>query len=106
MPIFRIRNTFRFLLGNLYDFDPQRDRISYSQLQGIDRWALHRLQKLIAKVREAYDRFEFYVVYHTIQNFCAVDMSALYFDILKIGFTPLPLNLWPGGLPRPSSTRF
>lgn len=80
---FRIRNTFRFLLGNLYDFDPQRDRISYSQLQGIDRWALHRLQKLIAKVREAYDRFEFYVVYHTIQNFCAVDMSALYFDILK-----------------------
>ncbi len=80
---FRIRNTYRFLLGNLYDFDPEKDRIPYSQLQGIDRWALHRLQKLIAKVREAYDRFEFHGVYHTVQNFCAVEMSSLYFDILK-----------------------
>ncbi len=80
---FRIRNTFRFLLGNLYDFDPEKDRIPYAQLQGIDRWALHHLQKLIARVREAYDRFEFHVVYHAIQNFCAVEMSSLYFDILK-----------------------
>ncbi len=80
---FRIRNTYRFLLGNLYDFDPEKDRVPYSQLQGIDRWALHRLQKLIAKVREAYDRFEFHGVYHTVQNFCAVEMSSLYFDILK-----------------------
>jgi len=80
---FRIRNTYRFLLGNLYDFDPEKDQIPYPHLQGIDRWALHRLQKLIAKVREAYDRFEFYVVYHAIQNFCAVEMSSLYFDILK-----------------------
>ena len=80
---FRIRNTFRFLLGNLYDFDSEKDRIPYRELYEIDRWALHRLQKLISRVREAYERFEFHIVYHSVQNFCAVEMSALYFDILK-----------------------
>jgi len=80
---FRIRNTFRFLLGNLYDFDPGKDRVPYEELYEIDRWALHRLQKLIRRVREAFERFEFHIVYHTVQNFCAVEMSALYFDILK-----------------------
>jgi len=80
---FRIRNTYRFLLGNLYDFDPEKDRIPYQELLDIDRWALHQLQKLIARVREAYDRFEFHTVYHSVQNFCAVEMSSLYFDILK-----------------------
>ena len=80
---FRIRNTCRFLLGNLYDFDPAKDRVPYQELHELDRWALHRLQKLIARVRDAYDHFEFHIVYHSIQNFCAVEMSALYFDILK-----------------------
>ena len=80
---FRIRNTFRFLLGNLADFNPDRDRVSYPELHELDRWALHRLQKLVARVREAYDQFEFHLVYHSVQNFCAVEMSALYFDILK-----------------------
>jgi isoleucyl-tRNA synthetase len=79
---FRIRNTFRFLLGNLYDFKPEKDRVPYAQLDEMDRWALHQLQKLIARVREAYERFEFHTVYHSVQNFCAVEMSALYFDIL------------------------
>jgi isoleucyl-tRNA synthetase len=80
---FRIRNTYRFLLGNLYDFNPGEDRVPSSEMQEIDRWALHRLQKLIQRVREAFERFEFHIVYHSVQNFCAVDMSALYFDILK-----------------------
>jgi isoleucyl-tRNA synthetase len=80
---FRIRNTYRFLLGNLYDFHPEKDRVPYPELHEIDRWALHQLQKLIARVREAFERFEFHTVYHSIQNFCAVEMSALYFDILK-----------------------
>lgn len=80
---FRIRNTFRFLLGNLYDFNPETDTVSYQNLYAIDRWALHRLQKLIGRVREAYEAFEFHTVYHSVQNFCAVEMSALYFDILK-----------------------
>jgi isoleucyl-tRNA synthetase len=80
---FRIRNTYRFLLGNLYDFHPEKDRILYPSLNEMDRWALHQLQKLISRVREAYERFEFHIVYHSVQNFCAVEMSALYFDILK-----------------------
>ncbi|PIV22126.1 MAG: isoleucine--tRNA ligase [Deltaproteobacteria bacterium CG03_land_8_20_14_0_80_45_14] len=80
---FRIRNTYRFLLGNLYDFHPEKDRVPYQELHEMDRWALHQLQKLIARVREAYERFEFHTVYHSVQNFCAVEMSALYFDILK-----------------------
>jgi isoleucyl-tRNA synthetase len=80
---FRIRNTYRFLLGNLYDFNPEKDRVSYPELHEMDRWALHQLQKLVSRVREAYEHFEFHIVYHSIQNFCAVEMSALYFDILK-----------------------
>jgi isoleucyl-tRNA synthetase len=80
---FRIRNTYRFLLGNLYDFHPEKDRILYPSLNEMDRWALHQLQKLISRVREAYEHFEFHIVYHSVQNFCAVEMSALYFDILK-----------------------
>jgi isoleucyl-tRNA synthetase len=80
---FRIRNTYRFLLGNLYDFHPEKDRVPYQDLYEIDRWAIHQLQKLIVRVREAYECFEFHIVYHSVQNFCAVDMSALYFDILK-----------------------
>jgi isoleucyl-tRNA synthetase len=80
---FRIRNTYRFLLGNLYDFHPEKDRVPYRDLHEMDRWALHQLQKLIARVREAYEHFEFHTVYHSVQNFCAVEMSALYFDILK-----------------------
>ena len=80
---FRIRNTYRFLLGNLYDFNPEKDRVSYPELYEMDRWALHQLQKLVSRVREAYEHFEFHIVYHSIQNFCAVEMSALYFDILK-----------------------
>jgi isoleucyl-tRNA synthetase len=80
---FRIRNTYRFLLGNLSDFHPEEDRVSYRELHEMDRWALYQLQKLIARVREAYERFEFHTVYHSVQNFCAVEMSALYFDILK-----------------------
>ncbi|MCK9419777.1 MAG: isoleucine--tRNA ligase [Nitrospirae bacterium] len=79
----RIRNTSRYLLGNLSDFDPERDRVADKDLVEIDRWALHRLQKLVQRVEKAYDEFEFHVVFHSLHNFCAVDMSAFYLDILK-----------------------
>ena len=79
----RIRNTSRYLLGNLFDFDPDRDMVADDLLLEIDRWALHRLQKLIQRVEKAYDEFEFHVVFHSLHNFCAVDMSAFYLDILK-----------------------
>jgi isoleucyl-tRNA synthetase len=79
----RIRNTCRFLLGALADFDPERDRVSYDQLEELDRWALLRLGELIARVRRAYDEYQFHVVFHSAHNFCSVDLSALYLDIIK-----------------------
>jgi isoleucyl-tRNA synthetase len=76
----KIRNTCRFLLSNLYDFDGN----DYSRdLQEIDRWAMHRLQVLIRKVTKAYENFEFHEVFHSIHNFCVIDMSSIYLDILK-----------------------
>ncbi len=76
----KIRNTCRFLLGNLSDFDGQ----DYSgSLQEIDRWAMHRLQMLVKKVTRAYENCDFHEVFHAIHNFCVVDMSSIYLDILK-----------------------
>jgi isoleucyl-tRNA synthetase len=79
----RIRNTCRFLLGNLYDFDPLKDAVPDPQLLELDRWILHRLQKLISRLKEAYANFEFHVVFHSLHNFCSLDLGALYLDILK-----------------------
>jgi isoleucyl-tRNA synthetase len=79
----KIRNTCRFLLSNLYDFDPDKDRIPYEQLHELDRWALHRLSELIPRVRQSYDEFEFHTIFHALNNFCSVDLSSVYFDILK-----------------------
>jgi len=79
----KIRNTCRFLVGNLYDFDPAGHRVDYRDLAEIDRWALLRLQKMTDRVLTAYRYYEYHVVYHAIHNFCTVDMSALYLDIIK-----------------------
>jgi isoleucyl-tRNA synthetase len=79
----RLRNTARFLIGNLYDFDPNRDAVRREELDELDRWILHRTQNLLARCREAYERFEFHIVYHSLNNFCSVDLSALYLDIVK-----------------------
>ncbi|MCR4399779.1 MAG: isoleucine--tRNA ligase [Syntrophomonadaceae bacterium] len=79
----KIRNTCRFVLGNLADFDPARDRVAFAELPELDRWALLRLHRLIERVSRAFNEYEFHVVYHSIHNFCAVDMSAVYFDIIK-----------------------
>ncbi|MFQ5915138.1 MAG: isoleucine--tRNA ligase [Nitrospinota bacterium] len=79
----RIRNTFRFLLGNLYDFDPSRDGVPYERLPEMDRLMLHRLAGLIRRVREAFARYEFHIFYHAFHNFCAVDLSAFYLDVIK-----------------------
>jgi isoleucyl-tRNA synthetase len=79
----RIRNTCRYLLANLYDFDPRRDKVSYTELEEIDKWVLHQLQILIGRIRCAYDDFTFHLVYHQLHNFCTVELSAIYLDILK-----------------------
>lgn len=79
----RIRNTSRFLLGNLNDFDPQADALDFGRMLPIDRYALHSLQGVIERARKAYDKYEFHVIYHGLFNYCTLDLSAFYLDILK-----------------------
>jgi isoleucyl-tRNA synthetase len=79
----KIRNTARFILGNLSDFDPNKDMVAFDRLLPIDRWALNRFSGLIEEVNQAYDTFEFHAAYHAIHNFCVVDMSNFYLDVLK-----------------------
>jgi isoleucyl-tRNA synthetase len=79
----RLRNTARFLVSNLFDFDPARDTVPCDRLPRLERWALHRTDALVARVRAAYENYEFHVVYHALNNFCSVDLSALYLDVRK-----------------------
>lgn len=79
----KIRNTIRFLLGNLYDFNPETDQLADENLPEIDRWALLRLHRMIGRVLDAYREYEYHVVYHAVHGFCTIDMSSLYLDIIK-----------------------
>jgi isoleucyl-tRNA synthetase len=79
----RIRNTSRFMLGNLFDFDPSADRVSYGDMPELDRFALHKCQTIIDKTLKAYDRYEYHIIYHALHNYCTLDLSAFYLDILK-----------------------
>ena len=79
----KIRNTFRFALSNLFDFDPARDMVPDSELWEMDAWMLRRTGELVAQCRKWYDEFEFHRVYHAVQDYCTVDLSAFYFDVLK-----------------------
>ena len=79
----KIRNTARFILSNLGDFDPDKDAVAPEQLESIDRWAIARLNDLIVKSTEAFDNFEYHLIYHAVHNFCVVDMSNFYLDVLK-----------------------
>ncbi|MEG6585972.1 isoleucine--tRNA ligase [Dendrosporobacter sp. 1207_IL3150] len=87
----KIRNTFRYILGNIHDYNPDTDRVEYSKLLEIDRWALLRLEQVRERVSKAYENYEFHLLYHTIHNFCAIDLSSIYLDILKDRlYTSLP----------------
>ena len=79
----KIRNTARYILGNLYDFHPDTDSVSDDQLQELDRWALARMDQVAGECRKAYDNFEFHLVYYAIRNFCTIDLSNFYLDIIK-----------------------
>jgi len=79
----KIRNTFRFALGNLFDFEPGRDALADAHLEEMDRWMLERTAELVKKCREWYAAYEFHRVYHAIHEYCVVDLSAFYFDVLK-----------------------
>lgn len=79
----KIRNTARFILGNIYDFDPNKDSVSYSEMEELDKWALLKLNQLVAKIEKAYSEYEFHTMLHAIHNFCVVDMSSFYLDVTK-----------------------
>jgi isoleucyl-tRNA synthetase len=79
----RLRNTFKFLLSNLYDFDPVAHAAPYERMNEIDQWALHALQQVIERVTRAYEEHEFYTAFHSLYNYCAVELSSLYLDMLK-----------------------
>ncbi len=79
----RLRNTMRFLLGNIGDFNYEKDKVSYDQMLPLDQWALDRLFQFMTNVEEHYDNFEFYKVYHALNNFFTVDLSSHYLDIIK-----------------------
>ena len=79
----KIRNTARFILGNISDFNPDSDMVEYKDMSEIDKWALNSLNKLVEKVTTAYENYEFHMIYHNIHNFCVVDMSNVYLDIIK-----------------------
>ncbi|MFQ5662952.1 MAG: isoleucine--tRNA ligase [Terriglobia bacterium] len=79
----KIRNTFRFCLSNLYDFDPAGDALEPTQLTELDRWLLRRTAELVERGRAWYDGYEFHKLYHALYNFCTVELSARYFDIIK-----------------------
>jgi isoleucyl-tRNA synthetase len=78
----KFRNTMRHMLGNIADFGP-KDAVAYDDLWDIDKWALHKMQLLKERVLKAYNDYEFHIVYHALHNFCAVDISSLYLDVLK-----------------------
>lgn len=79
----KIRNTARFILSNLYDFDPDRDRLELKRLKKIDKWILYRLNVISGEVREAYENFNFHLAYKTIYDFCNEELSMSYLDMVK-----------------------
>ncbi len=79
----RIRNTCRFILGNISDFQSSIDQVPIKEMEELDRWALLQLQKVITRVKRAYEHYDFHVVYHTLYQFCTNELSSFYLDILK-----------------------
>lgn len=79
----KIRNTFRFMLGNISDFNVKTDRVPFEQLTEMDKWMMYRFVDLVNKTKDSYNTYDFHVIYRAIHNFCNIDLSAVYFSIIK-----------------------
>jgi isoleucyl-tRNA synthetase len=79
----KIRNTIRYMLGNLNDFDPEQNSVACDELPELDRWALAKFDELLKKVKKNYDRYEFHSIFQSLNYFCGITMSSFYLDILK-----------------------
>jgi isoleucyl-tRNA synthetase len=88
----RIRNTCRYMLSNLNDFDPATDAVAYDDLSDVDKYTLHKLGILVDKALKSYETYEFHVIYHALYNFCSIDLSSFYLDIAKDPLYVLPKN--------------
>ncbi len=88
----RMRNTLRFLLGNLHGFDPARDAVAPEAMVALDRWVLNRTQALQGEITEAYRRYAFHLIYQKVHNFCTVDLGGFYLDVLKDRMYTTPLK--------------
>jgi isoleucyl-tRNA synthetase len=95
----RMRNTLRFLLGNLHGFDPARDAVAPAELLALDRWMLARTRTLQTELTEAYRRYAFHLIYQKVHNFCSVDLGGFYLDVIKDRMYTTPAT----GLPRRSA---
>jgi isoleucyl-tRNA synthetase len=88
----KVRNTFRYLLGNLKDFDPTTDQVPYAEMNELDRWALQQLETVRKRWTQAYDDHQYNIVYHGLHHFCAVTLSSFYLDIIKDRLYTFPRN--------------
>jgi len=88
----RIRNTCRYLAGNLWGFDPEKDSVPTEEMEDIDRWALLRLSRITRRILAAYDNYQYHIVFHTLHNFCVVDLSNFYLDVIKDRMYASPEN--------------
>ena len=79
----KVRNTIKYLMGNLYDFDPAKEMVAFDKMLLIDRWLVARAEDFKRRVKKAYADYEYHMVYHALNNFCAVDLSAIYIDIVR-----------------------
>ena len=79
----KIRNTFRYVLGNLGDFNPETDTVPFERMEGLDQYMLRQALEFASEVKESYEEFAFHKIYHRLNHFCIVDLSAFYFDVLK-----------------------
>ncbi len=95
----RMRNTLRFLLGNLHGFDPAADAVPVTEMVAFDRWVLERTRTLQAEIIDAYRRYAFHLIYQKVHNFCSVDLGGLYLDVVKDRLYTTPAR----GLPRRSA---
>lgn len=88
----KIRNTCRFMLGNLFDFDPRKHQVAWEDLEELDAWAMRRLVDLAAKVKSEYQAYRFHMVYTSLHTFCVQDLSSVYLDVLKDRLYTLPAD--------------
>ncbi|MHC4660299.1 MAG: isoleucine--tRNA ligase [Planctomycetota bacterium] len=79
----KIRNTIRALIGNLNDFDPKKNTVEYKDMQGVDKWALMRMEEIRAQVTDAFNKYEFYRAFNLLNHFCIVDLSSFYIDVTR-----------------------